>query len=250
MFVRLPIPHTSMMASYHHLMTMSRDVTTTSYDVIMKERVLTFGPWLAGEIDKRDWQQADLARRLDVKPGVVSSWINEKRRPSYESCLEIGEALGIDPEIVLRQAGRETTRQVQERPRSLADELAALSRRMPRMIPHYSQIVSAGRGEPVIDSYLYLSPDEHVGPNEFAVDVTGDCMDPLISPGDTVMVNPDLAPESGKLVVFEIDHEKTMVKRLEWHEGKRWLVPLHGARVPFDEHVRPVGVVTKIIKHV
>jgi len=69
----------------------------------------TFGLWLANEIDKRDWQQADLVERLKVKPGVVSSWINGKRRPTYDNCIRIARALGVDKQMVIAQAGRETT---------------------------------------------------------------------------------------------------------------------------------------------
>lgn len=65
-----------------------------------------FGLWLANELDRRDWQQADLVQRLPVKAGVVSSWINGKRRPTYENCLLIARELRVDPNEVLTRAGR------------------------------------------------------------------------------------------------------------------------------------------------
>lgn len=99
------------MTVYHPVMNLSRDVFTTSYDVGMKRDARTFGLWLANEIDKRDWQQSDLVERLGVKAGVVSSWINDKRKPSYESCLAIAGAMGLDSQEVLARAGRQTTSQ-------------------------------------------------------------------------------------------------------------------------------------------
>jgi transcriptional regulator with XRE-family HTH domain len=106
--VRLPTGDTSLMTEYHHRMKLSRVVPTTSYDVGMDDDGRGFGLWLANELDRKDWQQSDLVERMSVKAGVVSAWINGKRKPSYENCLIIARILRVEPNEVLVRAGRPT----------------------------------------------------------------------------------------------------------------------------------------------
>lgn len=64
-----------------------------------------FGDWLQSQLDERDMSQADLARRMGKKTGVISNLINNKRHlPSVESCQLISRALNIPLEEVYRAA--------------------------------------------------------------------------------------------------------------------------------------------------
>lgn len=65
----------------------------------------TFGRWLLHQIERREWKAADFARRLDVRPGVVSHWIRGERLPSTDSCQRIADVLNVDPDWVLTLAG-------------------------------------------------------------------------------------------------------------------------------------------------
>ena len=64
----------------------------------------TFPDWLRHQLNRRGWSQAEFARQLGVKPGVVSHWF-KGRRPSPASCDKIADVLGMQPSDVLRAAG-------------------------------------------------------------------------------------------------------------------------------------------------
>jgi len=49
--------------------------------------------------------QSDFARRLDVSPAVVNRWVLGQRIPSPRYCDLIADALNVDLDIVLFQAG-------------------------------------------------------------------------------------------------------------------------------------------------
>lgn len=102
----------------------------------------------------------------------------------------------------------------------------------------------------MVDIYEYLPEGERSRPNAFSVTITGRCMFPEIRPGDRAWVDPDQPPENGRLVVFTLDDEQVMLKRFVVRNGRRWLEPLNGPPIPFDEHVRISGTVFRIIKDV
>lgn len=207
-----------------------------------------FGEWLLQQIERHEWTQADFARESKLNPQNISRWINGERVPSPKSCLQIAKVFRVNEDIVLRLAGHKAATNYAPPPRSPVDDIRALAQRLPRAIPHHSQLVSAGKGEPMIDGYVYLDEDDRVGPNDFALTVTGTCMEPEISPGDRVVVDPDRIPETGNLIVFTLDDEQIMVKRLVWKEGKRWLEPRNGLPILYDERVVRTGVVRRVIK--
>jgi len=225
------------------MITLSTDWSTLTYDRGMND----FGLWLANEIDKRDWKQADMARELKVNTGVISSWVNGQRRPSYESCLIIARALAIDPDTVVTKAGRETTAPPR-RARSFDDILRELDAERPVAVPIIEQIASAGRGEAAV-GYVYLPPMGRRRPGLFAMRVRGQCMSPRIEDGDTIIVDREQIAEIGKIVlaVTGDDWNLVLVKYLVERGGKRWLEPLQGHPILVDESVTIVGVVKQII---
>lgn len=64
-----------------------------------------FVEWLQGELDKRAWRQADLARKGPVHTGLLSKIMNLERNPGPDTCQAIARALNIPPEEVFRRAG-------------------------------------------------------------------------------------------------------------------------------------------------
>lgn len=65
----------------------------------------SFGSWLQRQLDRREWNQADFAKKAGVGSGRVSDWIRDVRLPSVESCDKIADALGVDLDEVLTLAG-------------------------------------------------------------------------------------------------------------------------------------------------
>ncbi len=64
-----------------------------------------FGDWLQGELKRRDWIQADLARAAGMKTATISRIVNGLQRCGESSCRKIAKALDLPPEAVMREAG-------------------------------------------------------------------------------------------------------------------------------------------------
>lgn len=61
--------------------------------------------WLRRELLRREWSQADFARRVHASTGNVSNWLSGKRRPMPESCDRIADVMFVDRDFVLALAG-------------------------------------------------------------------------------------------------------------------------------------------------
>lgn len=65
----------------------------------------TFADWLINELAKRDWSQAELARRCSTTTATISRIINGERRIGTDVANAIAFAMKIPNEEVFRQAG-------------------------------------------------------------------------------------------------------------------------------------------------
>lgn len=61
--------------------------------------------WLRRQLERREWSQADFARKLGTSTGSVSMWLNGQRIPDPESCDRIADLLRADGDYVLTLAG-------------------------------------------------------------------------------------------------------------------------------------------------
>jgi transcriptional regulator with XRE-family HTH domain len=64
-----------------------------------------FAAWLRGQLRRRGWTAAELARRLQVPSGTISRWLTGQRQPSSRSCDRLADVLGVDLDLVLSLAG-------------------------------------------------------------------------------------------------------------------------------------------------
>ncbi len=64
-----------------------------------------FVRWLRGQLRRRGWNAAELARRLHVPSGTISRWMTGERQPSSRSCDLLADVLGVDLDLVLTLAG-------------------------------------------------------------------------------------------------------------------------------------------------
>jgi transcriptional regulator with XRE-family HTH domain len=67
--------------------------------------VMSFVEWLEGELSKRRWTRADLAREAKLSQTSFSKIFSGERKPGPDLCNAIARALNIAPEIVFRRAG-------------------------------------------------------------------------------------------------------------------------------------------------
>lgn len=64
-----------------------------------------FAEWLQIEMDRRGWDQAELARRARITPAQVSRVMGGTRGAGKDFLLKISGALSVPLEDVLRRAG-------------------------------------------------------------------------------------------------------------------------------------------------
>lgn len=86
-----------MNAIYHHVKALSTSVDNMSDG--------NFPRWLKRQLDRREWTQAELARRLGTGSGVVSHWVRGQRVPDPSSVDKLADILGVDRDLVLALAG-------------------------------------------------------------------------------------------------------------------------------------------------
>jgi len=61
--------------------------------------------WLQAEMDRRGWNQADLARESGLSRGAVGNVLRQERDPGKDFLIGIAYALKLPPETVFRIAG-------------------------------------------------------------------------------------------------------------------------------------------------
>jgi transcriptional regulator with XRE-family HTH domain len=64
-----------------------------------------FVDWLIAEMDRRGWNNSDLARAADVVPSTVSMIISGQKKPGWEFSKGVARALGLPPDFVFSKAG-------------------------------------------------------------------------------------------------------------------------------------------------
>jgi transcriptional regulator with XRE-family HTH domain len=91
------------LALYEHRCNYCCDMTTTR-----KAQAEHFGSWLREQLKHRGWTQTELAGRMRRNKGVVGNWARGNRIPDPVSCDVLADALFIDRDIVLAEAGHRT----------------------------------------------------------------------------------------------------------------------------------------------
>jgi transcriptional regulator with XRE-family HTH domain len=178
----------------------------------------------------------DLSRRID-------------QSESYISKIESGEIRVLAPDVAGRIAHElGTTAAVilgvdESRPMAFHDQLRWLTETAPVDVPVVRTLARAGSGG-------MIPPDEIVDFIPMGVEyrgrllawviVSGECMEPELSPGDKVLVDLDLKPHDGELAV--VLHEgETLVKYVVQAAPGQW--ELHSER----EGSIPVGDETAVL---
>jgi len=64
-----------------------------------------FTEWLENELNKRNWDRAELARRARLATSTVTRIMNGERSPGPDFCRSVARALNLPPETVFRKAG-------------------------------------------------------------------------------------------------------------------------------------------------
>ena len=66
---------------------------------------MDFVEWLQGEMDKRNWRKADLARASSISSAHITRIMKREQSPGPDTCNSIARAFKLPPITVFRAAG-------------------------------------------------------------------------------------------------------------------------------------------------
>ncbi|AKR78427.1 MULTISPECIES: LexA family protein [Edwardsiella] len=169
--------------------------------------------------------QVSLSKVVGVSNVAISQWERDETSPRGDALLNLAEALQCSAEYLVN--GGDVDHNIEFRK----------ERTQKGMYPVISW-VSAGQWSEAIEAYPIMAVDRWYGTTEechassFWLDVKGDSMtSPVglsIPEGMAILVDPEAAPDNGKLVVAKLvnDNEATF-KKLVIDSGRRFLKPLN-----------------------
>lgn len=178
-------------------------------------------------------QPVDVAKRVGVKQPSYSAWESGETKSlkavnQYRLCKE----LGITEEWLMY--GREPMRRADARQEATPGpwEVGMASEVPIRGKVPLISFTQAGNWADVVDPYQpgvsdkWVPTTARVGARAYALRVRGDSMEPEITDGSVIIVDPDRDPENGQVVVVRQNHDsEATVKRLVIDGGHRYLRP-------------------------
>lgn len=192
--------------------------------------------------------QEVLADRLGMSQGGVGHWLNKRREPGIDDMNRVLRALGmefLEVALVIRE------------PDPAADESQDL---VQKYNPFFRYPVSDWRETGEVrdgERTVYRKPqfeltDYHARGAAFWLRVVGDAMTApsglSISEGMMILVDPDIVPEPGKMLIVQWpDSSEATFRKLIEEGGQRYLVPLNPTypKALFTETCRIIGVVVQ-----
>lgn len=70
--------------------------------IMTKER---FPSWLARQLDRKEWSQSELARRIETSSSVVNRWVRGERVPDTKSIDRLADVFNADVDRLLTMTG-------------------------------------------------------------------------------------------------------------------------------------------------
>lgn len=201
--------------------------------------------------------QKELSEVAGVTENAVSKWENGYSEPRMGAIERMAACYGISKSHIIEKGGMDDIDPVTKKPRSRASLV-------PGAIPAYSSghatvpLVTLGRvhaGE-LTDEEGTASRVEVPAnvcerhPHAFALLVEGDCMDRIVPEGAHVLVDPDVEPSNGSIVVVETELYQAVMRR--WYKGSSTLMLTADSHEDHDDIVLgqedgPVRVVGTVV---
>ncbi|WP_255253705.1 LexA family protein [Kosakonia pseudosacchari] len=193
-------------------------------------------------------RSSNLIKATGASRGTVSQWVNGGTEPSAKYLSKLADVLGVT-ERWLTEGG-------------LVEESSGNSHPGPdirRRVPLLSS-VQAGNWKEMVEGNLdevteWIETTAKVSPYAFSLRVTGDSMSSppgsgvSLPDGSLVIVDPDIEPVSGKIVVARLNgSSESTIKKLVVDGPNMYLMPLNPAYrpIPIDTSCEIVGVCVRL----
>ncbi|MCW2255759.1 SOS-response transcriptional repressor LexA [Providencia alcalifaciens] len=187
-------------------------------------------------------KQADLAKKIGVTGSAISQWEGGVTEPDGGNLIALASSLGYTPEYLL--SGKE----------SAGDNVGFSKFHHARGEYPLISWVSAGNWSEALEPYHRKSIDDwyettvSCSEESFWLDVIGDSMTSpsglSIPEGMVILVDPNIEPINGKLVVAKLNDEATF-KQYITDAGSIYLKPLNPQyrMIPINGNCNIIGVV-------
>lgn len=190
----------------------------------MKE---TLGERVRRMREVRGWSQEQLGKRAGLTRGHIATMEHRKAKSTGIPALRrLAEAFGVTVGELSEDAGQLTDEPGVERQETTEDILERLRLAQPASVPVYSRFpADAGMVREAPMEYVYKSRD-FAKPSIEAYRVNSDYLEPEVRSGDVVIVDRDLTPEIGDIVLCD-SAEDLVVGHVRDDGGDRFLENNH-----------------------
>lgn len=168
---------------------------------------------------KYDITQEALARIADVSPSSVTRWrrgSNIRKEPLKKICAKFNltedDLLSDSFGLAAKEHGT-ANRTIPYKPTSAMVPLVSLGS------VHAGELTQEAASEREIEVPANVAGAH---PNAIALEVDGDCMNRVIPDGAHILVDPDLDPANGSIVVAETQDYDAVMRR--WYKGSSTLM--------------------------
>lgn len=189
-----------------------------------------------------EMSQASLGREMGITQAQVNYWVMGHRNPSIENLQKIATILDKPLDYFLTTK-KETTKEYIHRVKVATDI---------KLIPVMG-ISSATNEKFILEEVESYIPFNKSGEKQFAIKVEGNCMEDPKDPrssiynGDYVIIDPEVTPTNGDVVLARISEEYSTIKRMFICDGKVELIPDNPKYRTITKKIEDVEIVGKII---
>lgn len=182
--------------------------------------------------------QAELARRLNVTTAMVAFWVTGRQKPGEENLHKIAKIFSISLEEIKSafDINKKTLPTVNAYP-----------------ITAYVPVLGTVKANRFNLAVVYSEPELYMptlksGDKDYALRVTGDCMEPEIKDDQLIIIRPCVITDvkEGEIVVARMGEECTL-KRFYLKGNTIWLVPDNKDYEPISGSIKEIEIIGRVI---
>lgn len=182
--------------------------------------------------------QAELARRLNVTTAMVAFWVTGRQKPGEENLHKIAKIFSISLEEIKSafDINKKTLPTVNAYP-----------------ITAYVPVLGTVKANRFNIAVVYSEPELYMptlksGDKDYALRVTGDCMEPEIKDDQLIIIRPCVITDvkEGEIVVARMGEDCTL-KRFYLKGNTIWLVPDNKDYDPISGSIQEIEIIGRVI---
>lgn len=176
-----------------------------------------FAEIIQGVIATRGVSARQIAAYADVAPTSVTMWLRGAVVPRPDTLRKLAEKLRLDYNELMVAAGHLSASDVTPAVADPSPSVSTIRLAPEQAAQRLAELAMAGGVRQVIvqrtwahagagaeESQVVWVPPQIAARNIAAFEVTGNCMEPAVTPGDIVIVDLDGSPRDGNMVVVHI----------------------------------------------